>query len=84
MGRGLEGIVAASTAISYIDGINGRLVPPEDPAALAAVLEELIRKPGQRHALGAAAETRVRSDFDFHTSIRQLVSLFEAEWEKVR
>ena len=25
MGKGLEGIVAASTAISYIDGINGRL-----------------------------------------------------------
>lgn len=25
MGKGLEGVVAASTAISYIDGINGRL-----------------------------------------------------------
>src|SRR5215470_8234427 len=25
MGKGLEGIVAASTAISYIDGLNGRL-----------------------------------------------------------
>ena len=25
MGKGLEGIVAAATAISYIDGINGRL-----------------------------------------------------------
>lgn len=84
-----QGLVCVSTTISGVpelltDGINGRLVPPEDPAALAAVLEELIRKPGQRHALGAAAETRVRSDFDFHTSIRQLVSLFEAEWEKVR
>src|SRR5687768_1776362 len=25
MAKGLEGVVAASTAISYIDGINGRL-----------------------------------------------------------
>src|SRR6185503_7442193 len=25
MGKGLEGVVAASTAISYIDGLNGRL-----------------------------------------------------------
>ncbi|MFO7169218.1 MAG: citrate synthase [Chloroflexota bacterium] len=25
MGKGLEGVVAASTAISYIDGVNGRL-----------------------------------------------------------
>ena len=51
-------------------------------AAKRAALKELIRNPSQRHALGAAAEARVRSDFDFHTSIRQLVSLFEAEWEK--
>lgn len=84
-----QGLVCVSTTISGVpelltDGVNGRLVPPEDPDALAAVLEELIRNPDQRHALGAAAETRVRSDFDFHTSIRQLVSLFEAEWEKTR
>jgi glycosyltransferase involved in cell wall biosynthesis len=82
-----QGLVCVSTTISGVpelltDGVNGRLVPPEDPEALAAVLEELIRNPGQRHVLGAAAETRVRSDFDFHTSIDQLVSLFEAEWEK--
>ena len=84
-----QGLVCVSTTISGVpelltDGLNGRLVPPEDPAALAKVLEELIRNPGQRHALGTAAETRLRSDFDFHTSIRQLVSLFEAEWEKPR
>lgn len=84
-----QGLVCVSTTISGVpelltDGVNGRLVSPEDPAALAAVLEQLIRNPGQRHALGAAAETRVRADFDFHTSIRQLVSLFEAEWEKAR
>ena len=81
-----QGLVCVSTTISGVpelltDGVNGRLAPPEDPAALAAVLERLIRDPAERRALGAAAETRVRSDFDFHTSIRQLVSLFEAEWE---
>lgn len=82
-----QGLVCVSTTISGVpelltDGVNGRLVPPEDPAALALVLEDLIRDPDQRHALGAAAEARVRSDFDFHTSIRQLVALFEAEWKK--
>lgn len=66
------------------DGINGRLVPPEDPEALSIVLNELIRDPARRHALGAAAEARVHAVSDFHTSIRQLVSLFEAEWEKAR
>lgn len=84
-----QGLVCVSTTISGVpelltDGINGRLVPPEDPEALSIVLNELIRDPARRHALGAAAEARVRADFDFHTSIRQLVSLFEAEWEKAR
>lgn len=84
-----QGLVCVSTTISGVpelltDGINGRLVPPEDPAALATVLEQLIRAPDRRQALGAAAEARVRSEFDFHASIRQLVSLFEAEWEHVR
>lgn len=84
-----QGLVCVSTTISGVpelltDGVNGRLVPSEDPVALSSVLEDLIRHPDQRHVLGAAAETRVRSDFDFHTSIRQLVSLFEAEWSKAR
>jgi glycosyltransferase involved in cell wall biosynthesis len=83
-----QGLVCVSTTISGVpelltDGVNGRLVPPEDPESLAVALEELIRYPARRHSLGAAAETRVRSDFDFHTSISQLVSLFEAEWEKL-
>jgi glycosyltransferase involved in cell wall biosynthesis len=84
-----QGLVCVSTTISGVpelltDSVNGRLVPPEDPDALAVVIEELIRNPDQRHALGNAAEARVRADFDFHTSIRQLVDLFEAEWEKAR
>ena len=82
-----QGLVCLSTTISGVpelltDGVNGRLVPPEDPAALADALEDLIRNPAQRHELGAAAEKRVRADFDFHTSIRQLGGLFEAEWNR--
>lgn len=82
-----QGLVCVSTTISGLpelltEGRNGRLVPPEDPAALATALADLIRDPAQRHALGTAAEARVRADFDFHTSIRQLVELFEAEWKK--
>jgi glycosyltransferase involved in cell wall biosynthesis len=82
-----QGLVCVSTTISGVpelltDDVNGRLVPPEDPDALSSVLAELIRNADLRHVLGAAAEKRVRSDFDFHTSIRQLVGLFEAEWAR--
>jgi glycosyltransferase involved in cell wall biosynthesis len=82
-----QGLVCLSTDISGVpelltDGENGLLVPSENAEALAEALERAIRDPALRHRLGQAAEQRVRADFDFHTSIGQLKSLFEAEWRK--
>ena len=65
-----------------VDGENGRLVPPEDPAAFAAALETLIRDPALRSRLGDAAERRVREHFDHEVSITELGHLFEQEWQK--
>lgn len=39
------------------DGVTGRLVPPRDVPAMAAVLRELAEDPAQRHRLGDAAAT---------------------------
>ncbi|MDR9772839.1 glycosyltransferase family 4 protein [Rhizobium hidalgonense] len=80
-------LVCVSTTVSGVpelleDGENGLVVPPEDPALLAKALETAIRDPALRKRLGDAAERRVRADFDYHSSIRQLTGLFEAEWQK--
>jgi glycosyltransferase involved in cell wall biosynthesis len=80
-------LVCISTEVSGVpellrDGENGLVVPPEDPALLARALEAAIRDPALRKRLGDAAERRVRDDFDYHSSIRQLSGLFEAEWQK--
>jgi glycosyltransferase involved in cell wall biosynthesis len=74
-----------STTISGIpelitDGENGLLVEPEDPHALAKALQRMITDPQLRKRLGNAAEHRVRAHFDHHTSVDQLVGLFENEW----
>jgi glycosyltransferase involved in cell wall biosynthesis len=45
------------------DGVTGRLVPPRDPSALAAVLAELASDPAQRARLGAAAAADVPARF---------------------
>jgi glycosyltransferase involved in cell wall biosynthesis len=78
-------LACVSTNISGVpellsDGENGLLVPPEDPRALAAALERAIRDPALRERLGAAAEQKVRTAFDYHSSVRQLTKLFEDEW----
>jgi glycosyltransferase involved in cell wall biosynthesis len=80
-------LACVSTNISGVpellsDGENGLLVPPEDAPALAAALERAIRDPALRHKLGAAAEQRVRTAFDYHASVRQLKALFEQEWQR--
>lgn len=76
-----------STSVSgvpelLVDGENGLVVPPDDPAALAAALEAAIRNPALRARLGDAAEARVRGHFDYHASIDQLSRLFQEEWRK--
>ncbi|MBP2234410.1 glycosyltransferase involved in cell wall biosynthesis [Sinorhizobium kostiense] len=80
-------LACVSTAVSGVPeliehGRNGVVVPPEDPSALAKALEQLIRDPDLRQRLGSAAEERVRSDFDHHSSVRQLSELFRDEWSK--
>jgi len=79
-------LACVSTTVSgvpelLIDGENGLVVPPDDPPALAAALERLIREPGLRARLGEAAERRVREHFDHRSSIGQLKTLFEKEWQ---
>ncbi len=74
-------LACLSTSISGVpelirDGENGLMVPPEDPTALAAALERLIRDPDLRIRLGNAACARVNAEFDHTTSIRQLSTLF--------
>jgi glycosyltransferase involved in cell wall biosynthesis len=43
------------------DGVTGRLVPAEDPEALAKALAELLADPSLSTAMGAAARTRVET-----------------------
>ena len=44
----------------FTDGVEGRIVPPADPEALAGALGDLLDHPAARQRLGAAARRRVR------------------------
>lgn len=78
-----QGLTCISTTVSGVpellsDGVNGLLVPPEDAQALSGALAMAIADPELRQKLGAAAETRVRANFDHKSSIEQLTQLFRA------
>ena len=63
--------------VELIDhGRTGVLVPPGEPALLAAALAALIRDPLRRSRLGAAGEARVRRAFDMRDGIADLARRF--------
>lgn len=56
--------------------VSGLLVPPRDPAALAAAIRRLLDDPALAHRLGAAARARIISHFHIDVTARSLLALF--------
>ncbi len=66
------------------DGCEARLVPPGDPAALAAAIEELLADPVRAAELGAAARKRAESEFPLARSTQRFEALFESLLRETR
>lgn len=49
--------------------VSGLLVPPEDPAALAAATCRLLDDPAARARMGAAARLRAETEFGFEAMV---------------
>jgi glycosyltransferase involved in cell wall biosynthesis len=75
------GVACAVTDVgdsAMIVGPTGRVVPPQDPAALAAAWGELLAMdPDARARLGAAARQRVCELFDLGAVTRRYEQLYE-------
>ncbi|HET7841072.1 MAG TPA: glycosyltransferase family 4 protein, partial [Terriglobia bacterium] len=59
------------------DGRTGRLVPPADPAALAAGICELLKNPGLAMLLGRNAQEESREKFSVSRMIAEYESLYQ-------
>jgi glycosyltransferase involved in cell wall biosynthesis len=66
------------------DGVSGVLIPPEDPAALAAAVSRLYRQPETRQLMSQAARQAVQEHHSQETMLRRLESLYLELAEKGR
>jgi glycosyltransferase involved in cell wall biosynthesis len=82
----LEGMALARAIVAsavggipemLLDGESGVLVPPGDAAALAGAVVGLLRDDGRRHALGAAAFTRLETAFTLDGFARAMFDAFD-------
>jgi glycosyltransferase involved in cell wall biosynthesis len=60
------------------DGKTGLLVPPRDPAAIAAALERLVHDPALRQRLADAGHARVAREFDVARTTERYLELIAA------
>lgn len=75
------GLPVVATAVGgadelVADGESGLLVPPRDPAALAAALGHMLRSPETLVAFGRAGRARVESMFDLAATIQRYEDLY--------
>jgi glycosyltransferase involved in cell wall biosynthesis len=80
MACGLPVIANAAGALPEVigtDGVAGRLVPPRDPAALAAAIGDVLAEPDRAERMGRAARERIQRVFRWSDAASGLVDVFE-------
>jgi len=70
--------VGSGTSWVVQDGVTGRVVPPQDPAALVAALRELLDDPDKRHAMGQAGRLRVETEFTQELMTQRVMEVYES------
>jgi len=79
MSYGLPPVVSDILANTELvsDGVNGRVVPVEDPDRLASAISELLSSAEERKRLGAAARATVEEKYALPRVVDRILSLYK-------
>lgn len=72
----LVGTNVGGIAEQIEDGVNGLLVPTEDPKALADALEKVIVDPLYRYELARTASDKAKNQYSLSRSVNQLKKMY--------
>ncbi|MBN1921071.1 MAG: glycosyltransferase [Anaerolineae bacterium] len=70
--------VGTGTSWVVQDGVTGRVVPPQDPTALAGALRELVDDPEKRRVMGQAGRLRVETEFTQELMTQRVMAVYES------
>lgn len=78
----LAGVPVVATDVgsvreSVTDGVTGRVVPPEDPAALATAITEVLADAERRRAMGAAGRAEALERFTLEATTAAYCRLYD-------
>jgi glycosyltransferase involved in cell wall biosynthesis len=81
MARGVPVVASDVGGIPEVvtDGVDGRLVPPADSAALAGAIIELLCDPDLRRRLGEAGRRTVADRFSIDAQVRRIQAVYDEE-----
>jgi glycosyltransferase involved in cell wall biosynthesis len=79
----LAGLPVVASRVSSVpeivlEGETGLLVPPDDPAALAAAVNALLGDPERTRVLGEAGRARAKAEFSVERMARETLAVYEA------
>jgi len=78
MAAGVPNVVTSVGDSQRLVGETGLVVPPRDPTALAAAIEDLLRLPRQRLAeLGREARRRIEEHYSLEAMVRGFTDLYQ-------
>jgi len=69
--------LGTGTSFVNLHESTGLVVPPSDPAALAAAIRRLLSSPAERERFGAAARRRVAAEFTLEVMTRRMLAAYE-------